>query len=188
MRNLMILAGIGIMSAATWMDSAGQGFQDQDWTHRPHARDYGGLQGPMMRQGAGRYVRVGRHAILVVFPEQLIHGGPEFGPVSPDMFAGDLMAGDTEHPVAGPPPAPATHPHPVAHVPLRVEQGGAVIPQPAVPSAAPPDQREAAIAPPIPAVSPWLPRPPGTAGPGRPISGQPGPGMRGPGRPAPPRW
>jgi hypothetical protein len=186
MRNLLMLAGIGILSAASWTASAGQGLQDQDWTHRPRPRGYAGPEGPMMRQGAGRYVRVGRYAVLVVFPDQLIHGGPEFGPVSPDMFAGDLMKGDTEHPVVQAPTVPATHP--VAHVPPRVERGGAVIPQPTVPSAAPSDQREAAIASPIPAVTPWLPRPPGIAGPGRAVPGRPGPGMRGPGQPAPARW
>ena len=38
----------------------------------------------------------------------------------------------------------------------------------------------------IPRVSPWSPRPPGAAGPGRRVSGWSGPGLPGPGRPAEP--
>jgi hypothetical protein len=160
MRSLLIMGGITILSAGVWTAAADHGRQEPDWLHGPRPRGYGGLQGPMMRHGAGRYVRVGRSTVLVVFPDQLIHGGMELGPVAPDMFAGGLMMGEAEHPVAGAPPGPAISP--VAHVPVRAEHGEAVLPQPTVPGASPPDQGGLATA------QSGLP---GAAGPGQPVSG-----------------
>ena len=100
---------------------------------------------------------------------------------------GGLGVGGPEHMIAGHPVGPAIHP--LTHVAVRVERGEAVIPQPTAPGAAESDQAGAATAQPNPpTASPLPPRPPGAAGPGRPVSGWSGPGLPGPGRPASPRW
>jgi hypothetical protein len=75
--------------------------------------------------------------------------------------------------------------HPLAHVPPRVERGSGEIPQSA-PSGGAEPEREGAVA--KPTVTSWAPRPPGAAGPGRPVSGRAGPGRPGPGQLASPRW
>jgi hypothetical protein len=102
------------------------------------------------------------------------------------MLIGDLVVGGPEHLIAGHLVGPTIHP--LTHVAVRFEAGEAVNPQPTVPGAAESDQAGAATAEPDPTASPLPPRPPGAAGPGRPVSGWSSPGLPGPGRPASPRW
>jgi len=183
MRDLLILGGIVILSMAAWtvtLDAVAEG-------HGGHgSHGHGGLEGHM-RHGEGRARHVG-----IFFPTQyetqpyLFHGEPEPGPAPPEMLTGGLVVGGPEHIEAGHLAGSAIHP--LARVPLRVEGREAVIPQPTTPSAAESDQEGAATAQPNPTVSPWSPRPPGAAGPGRRVSGWPSPGLAGPGRPASPRW
>jgi hypothetical protein len=89
---------------------------------------------------------------------------------------GPMMPGLTESPV---------HP-PLAHVVAPVEARETMTPQPPAPGGTDLDQSGAAVRP-NPTVGPVSARPPGAAGPGRPVSGLLGPGLPAPGRPARPR-
>jgi hypothetical protein len=178
MRGLLILGGVGILSAAAWTATADAGGHGHGSTHGPHG--HGGLEGHM-RHGGGHAPHAGMGLLTAYLLGEL-----EAGHAAPEILTAGPMVGGPEHRVEGHQAGPAIHP--LAHVPLRVERGEAVIPQPTAPGAAEPDQEGAATAQPNPAASPWLPRPPGTAGPGRPVSGRSGPGLPGPGRPASPRW
>jgi hypothetical protein len=177
MRDRLILCGIAIFSAATWTVAAyaaGRG---------PH--------GPPLKGGLVGHMRhVGGHAdhMGIFFPVEpaqqfmdQLAGEPGPGPAY-GMPTGGQVVGGPEHMIAlhlvGPPV------HPVAHVTERVERGEEVIPQSTVANAAATDHTGTATAQPIPpTASPLPPRPPGVAGPGRPVSGRWGPGLRGPGRP-----
>jgi hypothetical protein len=91
-------------------------------------------------------------------------------------------------------PGPAESPahHPLAHVVAPAEAREAMTPQPPAPGGAGApggaelDQSGAAALPPSATVSPASARPPGTPGPGRPVSGWSGPGLPAPGRSARP--
>jgi hypothetical protein len=116
----------------------------------------------------------------------LFIAGPGPGSAAPGMFIGLAVVGGAEHMTAGHFVGPASHP--VAHAAVRVDQREASISQPTAPGADESDQEGAATAQPDPTASPVSARPPGVAGPGRPVSGWSGPGLPGPGRPASPGW
>jgi hypothetical protein len=184
MRNLLILGGIGILSTAAWTVIADDGASGYGSKHaRP---GHGGLE-YHMRHGGGHFATAGQLGMFFPTPPELFTWESEPGP-APGMPTGGLMAGRSEHMIAGHPVGPAIHP--LVHVTVQVERGKAVIPQPTAPSAAESDRAGAAtaMAQPNPTASPSQPRPPGAAGPGRPVSGWFSPGLPGPGRPASPRW
>jgi len=182
MRNLLILGGIGILSTAAWTVTADDG---ASWYGPKHVRPgHGGLE-YHMRHGGGHFAIAGQLGMFFPTPPGLFPWESEPGP-APGMPTGGLVGGRPEHMIAGHLVGPAIHPH--THVTVLVERGEAVIPQPIAPSAAESDQAGAATAQPNPTASPLLPRPPGTAGPGRPVSGWSSPGLPGPGRRPSPRW
>jgi hypothetical protein len=184
MRDLLILRGIGILSTAACIVSVDIGASGQERTHGAAARGggHGTFEG-QMKHRAGYPMHLG-----IGFQPEMRHlfGEPETGPAAPGMPMGDLGLGGPEHMVAGHLVGPAIHA--LTHVPVRVEGEEAVVPQPTAPSAAESDQAGAATAQPDPTASPLPPRPPGAAGPGRPVSGWSSPGLPGPGRPPSPRW
>ncbi len=186
MRKMLILAGIGMLSAAAWRVTLGAGAPGHGHGSSHSSHGEGGLEGPV-RHGGGH---TGHYGIL--FPTQLellpylFPGEPETGPVTLGMPTAGAVAGGAEHALAGHLVGPASHPH--APVVIRVERGEASITQPAAPGAGEVDQGGAATAQPNPNARPSSPRPPSAAGPGRRVSGWSGPGLPGPGRPASPRW
>jgi hypothetical protein len=185
MRDLMILSGIGILSAAAWTVTAGEGASGHGSVHGSPV--HGGLTGHM-KHGGGHAEHMG-----VFFPSAAAHqitsvvageAGP--GPAFLGMPIGGVVVGGPEHMIAGHLVGLAIHP--LAHVAARVEPGEAVIPQPTVPGDTQSDQAGAATAQPNPPVAnPLPPRPPGAAGPGRRVFGWSGPGRPGPGRLPSPR-
>jgi hypothetical protein len=179
MRDLLILAGIGILSAAAWSATADAGASGHGSAHGPAPHGHGGLVGHM-RHGGGHAEHRG-----IPLTTPFLLGEVEASLAAPQILMGGVVVGGPEHMVAGHVEVPAIHPH--AHAPLRVERGEAVIPQPTAPGAAESDREGATTAQQNPTVSPWSPRPPGAAGPGRRVSGLSGPGLPGPGRPASPR-
>ena len=184
MRGLLILSGVGIISMAVWTATADDGAL---WSGAKHPRPgHGGLE-YHMRHGGDHFATAGQLGMDFPIPPESYPWESEPGP-APGMPTGGLMAGRSEHMIAGHPVGPAIHP--LVHVTVQVERGKAVIPQPTAPSAAESDRAGAAtaMAQPNPTASPSQPRPPGAAGPGRPVSGWFSPGLPGPGRPASPRW
>jgi hypothetical protein len=184
MRDLLILGGIGILSASAWVLTADAGTPGHGLMHGPPG--HGGLGGHMRHHG-GHAGHMG-----TFFPEtlwQLFPGEPELGLAAPGIPTVGLVEGGPGHMIPEHPAHPATHP--LAHVAVR---GEVVIPQPkapggpAAPAGSESDEAGAATVQPNPTTSPSSPRPPGAAGPGRPVSGWSGPGRPGPGRPANPRW
>jgi len=181
MRNLLILCGIGMLSAAAWTVAADAG-------HGPRPPVVGGLVGHM-RHGEGHAEQMG-----IFFPSNPAHqfmeqlaGEPGPGPAYVGVPTGGLVVGGPEHMIAGHLAGPAIHP--IAHVAATAEREEDVIAQSAVPSAAQSDEGGAATAQPNPPTASRLPpRPPGAAGPGRWVSGWSGPGLPGPGRPPGPGW
>jgi len=182
MRDMLILGGIGILSAAAWTVTAGEGASGQRSAHG--APGHGGLE-YHMRHGGGHFATAGQMGMYFPTPPELFTWESEPG-LAPGMPTGGLVGGRPEHMIAGHPVGPAIHP--LTHVTVLVERGEAVIPQPTAPSAAESDQAGAATAQPNPTASPLPPPPPGAAGPGQPVSGWSSPGLPGPGRPASPRW
>jgi hypothetical protein len=186
MRGLLILGGIGILSAAAWSVTAGEGASGQRSAHG--ASGHGGLEGHV-RHGGGHAGHTGMFwpTQQEARPRLLFAGESEPRIAALGMPTGGLMVGGAEHVIEGHLVGPAIHPH--AHVVVRVEWEEAVIPQPPAPIAVESDQAGAATAQPNPlTASPLQPRPPGAAGPGRPVSGWSSPGLPGPGRPASSRW
>jgi hypothetical protein len=181
MRDLLILGGIGILSTAAWIVTAGADDSGHGSMHGSagHGGSHGSFEGRMRH----RAVYPGHFQ-----PEmrELFAGQPEPGPAAPGMPMGGLVVGGPDHLIAGHLVGPAIHP--LTHVAVRFEGGEAVNPQPTAPSAADSDRAAAATVQPDPTVSPLPPRPPGAAGPGRPVSGWSSPGLPGPGRPASPQW
>jgi hypothetical protein len=178
MRGLMIVSGLGMLSAAAWAAAADASGHGHGSAHGAHG--HGRSEGPM-RHGAGHPDFVG---MMMATHSSIEEREP--AAIAPEMFSGGPVGGGSEHLVGGHPAGSAIHP-PV-RVPLRVERGSAALPQPTAAEGTESDHDGAATGPPNPTVSPWSSRPPGAAGPGRPVSGWSGPGRRGPGRPAGPRW
>ncbi len=182
MRRLLILGGIAILSTAAWKVTADDGASSYGKVHvRP---GHGGLE-YHMRHGGGHFAISGQLGMYFPTPLELFPWESEPGP-APGIPTGGLVVGGPERVVAGHLMGPASHPH--THVTVQIERGEAVIAQPTAPSAAESDQTVAATAQPYPTASPLQTRPPGAAGPGRPVSGLSSPGMPGPGRPASPPW
>lgn len=183
MRDVLILVGIGILSVAAWKVTAAEGGSGQRSAHG--ATGHGGLEGPA-RHGGGH----AGHTVTFCPTEPEAHPRLLFiGETSPRIAAlgmptGGLMVGGPEHVFEGHLVGPAINP--LAHIVLRIEGGEAVIPQPPASSAGESDQEGGATAQPDPTASPLQSRPPGAAGPGRPVSGRSSPGRPGPGRPANP--
>jgi hypothetical protein len=186
MRNMLILCAIGILSAAAWTVTAGEGASGHGSMHgSPGHGGYGG----QMRHGGGHAEHMG-----IFFPSEPAHtfmehvaGEPVPGPAYLGMPMGGLVVGGPEHMIAGHLVGPAIHP--LAHVAARGERGEDVIPQPTAPGDAQSDQAGAATAQPNPpTANPLPPRPPGAVGPGRPVFGWSSPGRPGPGRPPSQRW
>ncbi len=182
MRNLLILCGIGILAAMAWTVTAGAQGQGS-----PGSQGQGALGGPMRLVGG----YMSHRGMFITTPPQLerrsllFFGEPETGPAPPGMPMGGLEAGVPEHLIADYPVVPAIHL--LSNAAEQVEQQAAVSSPPIAPGGAETDQASAATAQPNPTASPSSPRPPGTVGPGRPVSGWSGPGLPGPGRPARPR-
>ena len=162
MRNLLILGGIGMLSTAAWTVIADDGASGYGSKHaRP---GHGGLE-YHMRHGGGHFATAGQLGMFFPTPPELFPWESEPGP-APGMPTGGLVAGRSEHMIAGHPVGPAIHP--LTHVTVQVERGEAVIPQPTAPSTAESDQAGAAtaMAQPNPTASPLQPRPPGAGGDG----------------------
>ena len=185
MRDLVIRFSIGILSMAAWTVTADEGASVQGSAHG--SASHGGHGGSMRHGGghaghSGMFWPVGLEARpRLLFAEEV---GPR--PTALGMPTGGLMIGGPEHLIVGHLLAPAIHP--LAHVMVWVDRGQVVIPQPTAPSAGELDEPGGATAQPNPTATPLQPRPPGAAGPGRPMSGQSSPGLPGPGRPTSPRW
>jgi hypothetical protein len=188
MRNLLILAGIAILGLAAGTVTAGHGGSGHGSAHG--SMGHGSLEGHI-RHGGG-------HSELIVIittqrearaelsaRAQLSPGEPETGPAPPGLLMGDLGVGGPEHPIAG--HAAGRLIHPPGHAAVGIERGQAVMAQPTAPGGDGSDQDGAATRQPNPTASPAWVRPPGAAGPGRPVSGWSGPGLPGPGRPARPQ-
>jgi hypothetical protein len=185
MRKLPILSGVGILSTAAWMVTLDAREQERASGRAAYPQD--GLEFRMVhvRRHAGRFGHTFFATELEMVP-YLVPGQPEPGSAAPGMFIGGSVLGGTDHTTAGHVVGPTGHP--LAHVPVRVEQGEPSIPQPAASSAGESDDSGAATAQPDPTDSRMLARPPGAGGPGRPVAGWFGPGLPGPGRPASPGW
>jgi hypothetical protein len=188
MRELRILCVIGIVCAAAWTVSAGEGASGHGGaTHG--SPGHGSFAGHMMMPGGCHPEHMG-----IFFPSEpthqfmaLIAGEPGPGPAYLGMPIGGVVVGGPEHTIAGHPVGPATHP--LAHVAARVEAGEAAIPQPTAPGDAESDWAGASTTQPNPPIASPLPsRPPGAAGPGRRMSGWSSPGLPGPGRPPSLQW
>jgi hypothetical protein len=184
MRDLLILCGVGILSAAAWTATAyasGRG---------PHGPP---LHGGLVDQMKHRASHV-EHHMGIFFPSAPAHqfmdqlpGEPGPAPAHLGMPMGGVMVGGPEHMISPHLAVPAIHP--IAHVAARVESGQAANTQPTAPGADDSDQEGAATAQPNPpTASPLAPRPPGAVGPGRLMFGRSGPGLPGPGRPPSPGW
>ena len=181
MRNLLILGGIGILSTAAWTVIADDGASGYG---KMHARPgHSGLE-YHMRHGGGHFAIAGQLGMFFPTPPELFTWESEPGP-APGMPTGGLVVGGPEHRIAGHLVGPAIHP--LTHVTVLVERGEAVIPQHLAPGAGESDEVGAATAQPDPTGSPLPARPPGAAGPGRPVSGWSSPRLPGPGRPPSPR-
>ena len=184
MRELLMVCGIGILSAAAWTVTAGEG-----------ASGHGSMHGSLGRTGFAGHMRPGGHCehMGIFFPSAAVHqfiedvaGEPGPGPAHVGIPAGGLVVGGSEHMVAAHLEGPTVHP--LAHVVARVEPGEAVISQPSSAGDSQRDQAGAATAQPNPpTANPLPPRPPGASGPGRPVSGWSSPGLPGPGRRPNPR-
>jgi len=185
MRDKLNLCGIGILSAAAWTVTTGEGASGHGSTHG--SSRHGGHAGHM-QHGGGHAEHMG-----IFFPSELAHqvmehvaGEPGPGPANLGMPMGGQVVGEPEHMIASHLVGPAIHA--LAHVAARVEPGEVVIPQPTAANDAQSDQAGAATAQPNPpTANPLPPRPPGAIGPGRPVSGQSSPGLPGPGRLLSPR-
>jgi hypothetical protein len=178
-RALLILCGIGVLSAAAWTVTAIA--QGQGRGSNPASQGQGYLEGSLRPVGGF----MGRRGMVIPTPPQLeqrsllFFGEPETGPAPPGMPTAGLEPGGPEHPVV---PA-AIHLLGDTSDQVMADQAAT---QPG--GAAETDQAgAAATAQPGPAASPSTPRPPGAVGPGRRVSGRPGPGRPGPGQPARPR-
>jgi len=182
MRNLLILGGIGILSTAAWTVIADNGASGYGKMHAHPG--HGGLE-YHMRHGGGHFAIAGQLGMFFPTPPELFTWESEPGPAS-GMPTGGLVVGGPEHRIAGHLVGPAIHP--LTHVTVLVERGEAVIPQPTAPGAGESAAVGAATAQPDPTARPLPARPPGAAGPGRPVSGWSSPGLPGPGRPTSPRW
>jgi hypothetical protein len=142
-----------------------------------------------MSDGGSHYEHMG-----IFFPTLPAHqivdhlaGEPGAGPAFLAISTGGLAVGGPEHMIASHLAGPPVHP--VAHTAAHLDAGETGIQPSTVPSADESSQAGAATAQPNPpAASPLRPRPPGAAGPGRPMFGWSGPGQPGPGRPPSPRW
>jgi hypothetical protein len=179
MRDALIVCGIGILSAAAWTVTAGEG-----------ASGHGSMHGSPGHGGGAGHMRLGGHCehMGIFFPTEAVHqitelvaGEPGPAPAYLGMPTGGLVVGGPEHMIAGHLVGPSAHP--LAHVAARVEPGEVVISQPSSGGDTQSDQAGAATAQPNPpTANPLPPRPPGASGPGRPVSGWSSPGLPGPGR------
>lgn len=174
MRNLFMVVGMGI-SCAAWIAATEGAAEGHGGAHG------GGLHGPGGRAESVRHGGVHSDISGILMVSQVLHEESTPGPVAPEMFSGV----PSQHLVSDHAPGPSDHPF--VRAPLRVERGEVVTTQPTAPAAGS-DDRGGATAQPNPTGTPWSPRPPGVAGPGRRVSGQPGPGLPGPGRRTVPRW
>jgi hypothetical protein len=179
MRKPLILVSLGILSAAVWPVSS------DVRAHGGHGSSSHGGHGHGSESELRRIENRTLHVGMFV-PTQFVTGvPPEPGPPLPDLLTGGLAVGSPEHLVEGHLGAPNAHHH--AHALLRFEGGQTSRSQPISPRNTEPAEDDQLTVQPNRAANPWLPRPPGAAGPGRPVSGSPSPGRRGPGRPVSPR-
>jgi hypothetical protein len=185
MRSLLILGGMGILSTAAWSVTTGEGTSGQRSGHG--ARGHGAPE-VHIKHGGGHPGHPGIFCPTEpeTLPWLLIIWEAELRNAALGMPARGLMMGGPEHLFEGHLVGPATNPS--MHTVLRGVGGQVVIAQPPAPSAIESDQDGAATAQPDPTASPSQARPPGAAGPGRPVPGWSGPGRPGPGRLASPRW
>jgi hypothetical protein len=197
MRNLLILAGVGVLGVAAWTVTLAAGPPGHGSTSASPA--YGSLV------VYPRYIQYHTEYIGGIFPivrmemevnPSLFPGLSDIGLGGQDNSAGGAIMGG-ESSIVGDHQGVADHQgfadhqggppsHPHGHAAGHGENGQAVTPQ-ATADHAESDQAGAAPAQPNPNVSPWSPRPPGSPGPGRRVSGTRGPGRPGPGRRAVPR-
>jgi hypothetical protein len=185
MRNHLIVGRVGILSMAAWTMTLDARAQGHGSGHDTYVQ--GGLEYRIVHisRHAGRF----GHTFFATEPETvpyLFIGAPGLGSAALGTFTGGAVVGGEEHVTARHLTGPAGHS--LAHVVVQDERGEPLSPQPEAPSALGSDQEGAATAQPDPAASPISQRPPGAAGPGRPVAGWSGPGLAGPGRPASPGW
>jgi hypothetical protein len=194
MRGLLTLGGIAILSAAAW--TATLVAADPPQGAVPGSQRPGGFEGNLGRAqppramtpsgpaGSSRYIRyhtepMGSGGIILYqlqIQPSLFPGQPEMGPAPPGM-----PSGSSDHPIAAQSVVPAIH---FLSPGASTVEAESAHPRPEIAGAAGADQDGGAMAQPNPAASPSTPRPPGTRGPGRPVSGWFGPGRPGPGRSA----
>lgn len=189
MRNLLIVASVGILGVAAWTV-----------TLDAQSQRHGATSASPAHSGLVVYPRYTEYHFEIIggliFPVQteinpsLFPGQPDLGSADQDMSTGGAFVAGHGPMVGGHQgfgdqhAGPASH----AHVVVHGDQAKALFPQVTAPRAAESDQGGAATAQPNPSVAPWSPRPPGAAGPGRRVTGRSGPGLPGPGRRASPRW
>jgi hypothetical protein len=120
MRDLRILCGIGILSAAAWTVTAGEG-----------ASGHGSMHGSPSHGGSAGQMRLGGHCehMGIFFPSEpthqfmeLVAGEPGPAPAYLGMPVGGLVVGGPEHMIAGHLVSPSVHS--LAHVAARVKPGG----------------------------------------------------------------
>jgi hypothetical protein len=187
MRKMLILGGVGVLTAAAWMmtlSARAQGLA----TARSSSSAQDGIEFRTTHVRRGHAGRFGHtfYATEVEIVPYVGSGQPELGPAEVGMFTSGAILSGAEHMTAGHLVIPASHP--LVHVPALVEQGEPLGQQPTAPGADGSDQADTATAQPDPTADPMAARPPGATGPGRPAFGWCGPGLPGPGRPARPGW
>jgi hypothetical protein len=179
MRRLLILGGVGILSAAVWAVTCSA--RAQGLASKRDTSVQGGFECRIVhvQRHAGRFM----HTFFATETEMvpyLFIGEPGQGAAAPGMFTGVAVVGGTEQMTAD---HLAGHPsHPPAHAAVVVGQAESLITQPAASDAFDSDRTGAATTQPDPTANPVSQRPPGALGPGRPVSGWSGPGLPGPGR------
>jgi hypothetical protein len=189
MRGMLILGGVGFLTTAAWtanLDGQAPGRGSPLGSQNGRRLE---VQVPVRRY-AGGGGRTGRMFFAVEY-ETVPYPDLYFGAPAPVHGAPGMLAvgGETrgaEHMNAGHFAGSSSRPH--AHLPAGVGSRESLVLNADVASAAQSDEAGPATAQPDPTANPYLARPPGAGGPGRPVSGSYGPGLPGPGRPANPEW
>ena len=188
MRNMVILSRVGILLIAAWTVTSGAQAQTQTPGSGREGYAPGGLEYRIVhiRRHAGRFTHTFFASENETVPYLFI-GEPRAGTTAPHLLVGGGVVGGAEHMTAGHHLAGRAG-HPVSHIPLQGERGETLAPQVEAVGGDESDQGAAATDQPDPTANPSSQRPPGAAGPGRPVAGWSGPGLPGPGRPASPGW
>jgi hypothetical protein len=190
MRYLLILGGIGMLSAAAWMATSNADAAGHGSAHGSHG--HAGLE-----EGSERHVSLHQEMESNFFP-----GEPELTAAFVDMILLDIIIGEAAeggpqhlfpghlipgHLIPGHGAGPVSHHHAHVLVQAHSDQGSSSDQdsslQPTAHHGGESDDVGAATAQPDPTANPSIQPPPGATGPGWRMSGRPGPGRPGPGWP-----